>query len=134
MFYFQSPSSNYFNKIWYKNTYELFDIDDNDLMSHYINIGNKLNYNPSLYFNTEWYKKTYDIPDNINPLEHFCTPEKKNLKPRRKKKLFVFFNKLIIIIFLFKNFFQQTPNKKKICAAMKSNVVHHAQAPKKEDV
>jgi len=92
MFYFQSPSSNYFNKIWYKNTYELFDIDDNDLMSHYFNIGSKLNYNPSLYFNTVWYKNTYNIPDYINPLEHFCAQLAKknnNLKPNEQCKFFI---------------------------------------------
>lgn len=31
--YYQSPSQNFFNKIWYKETYKL-NIDDNNLLNH----------------------------------------------------------------------------------------------------
>lgn len=88
-FYYQSPSHQYFNKIWYRETYNL-DIDDDKLLKHYLTIGYKMNYNPSLYFNTKWYKDTYNIPENINPLEHFCNNLSiHNLKPNEKCKFFI---------------------------------------------
>jgi len=81
MFYYQSPTSNYFNESWYKNTYN---IKENGML-HYSTIGHKLNYNPSIYFNTEWYKTKYNI--NTNPLEHFCS--NKNTKPNELCKYFI---------------------------------------------
>ena len=88
-FYYQSPSRNYFNKIWYKENYNL-NIEDSKLLEHYCNIGHKMNYNPSLYFNTEWYKKTYKLSENINPIEHFCKNlNDLNLKPNEKCKFFI---------------------------------------------
>jgi hypothetical protein len=88
-FYFQSPSSNYFNKIWYKETYAL-NIPENKLLEHYCTIGYKENLNPSLYFNTKWYKETYKIPDNMNPLDHFCANNHKDyLKPNEKCRYYI---------------------------------------------
>lgn len=88
-YYFQSPSGNLFNKIWYKETYNL-NIEDNKLLDHYLTIGHILNYNPSLYFNTKWYRETYKLSKNINPLEHFCKNlNNLNLKPNEKCKFFI---------------------------------------------
>lgn len=88
-FYFQSPSGNLFNKVWYKETYNL-NIDEDKLGAHYFNVGYKMNYNPSLYFNTKWYKEKYNIPDQICPLVHFCeNVGKANLKPNEKCKYFI---------------------------------------------
>ena len=87
--YYQSPSGNYFNKIWYKRTYNL-NISDDKLFTHYCMFGYKENKNPSLYFNTEWYKRTYNIPNNMNPLEHFSkTNLINNVKPNEKCKNFI---------------------------------------------
>ena len=88
MFY-QSPTHNYFNKTWYKRTYNL-NIADDELLNHYCNIGYKENLNPSLYFNTKWYKERYNIPDNVNPLEHFTENLKRHtLCPNEKCKYFI---------------------------------------------
>jgi len=87
--YYQSPSGKFFNKIWYKRTYNL-NVPDNDLLKHYNTIGYKSNLNPSLYFNTKWYKETYKIPDNMNPLEHFYRCNKNhNIKPNEKCKFLI---------------------------------------------
>lgn len=86
-FYYQSPSGNYFNEIWYKNKYN---IDEENLLKHYCEIGHKLNYNPSLYFETEWYKKKYNLSNDTNPLEHFCNNNiNTNLKPNSKCNYFI---------------------------------------------
>jgi hypothetical protein len=92
MYYYQSPSGNYFNSIWYKNTYNLHYIDDNKLMEHYINIGYKENYNPSLYFNTQWYRQQYNLDNNICPLIHFCDNINNStiIKPNDKCEYYIF--------------------------------------------
>ena len=84
MFYYQSPTSNFYNEIWYKNTYNL---PGDNLLHHYCTIGHKLNYNPSLYFDTKWYKSNYNLDENTNPLEHFCSNI--NIKPNEKCKYFI---------------------------------------------
>ena len=73
MFIYQSPTNQYFNKIWYKNTYNLSHIKDEHLLNHYCTIGYKNLFNPSLYFDTEWYITTYNIPSHIDPLTHFIS-------------------------------------------------------------
>ena len=86
-FYYQSPSGNYFNEIWYKNKYN---IDEENLLKHYCEIGHKLNYNPSLYFETKWYKNKYNLSNDTNPLEHFCKNNTNiNLKPNSKCNYFI---------------------------------------------
>ena len=88
-FYFQSPSGNLFNKIWYKETYNL-NIPENELLNHYCTVGYKQNLNPSLYFNTKWYRETYLLPEDLNPLEHFCkNVNERNLRPNEKCKFFI---------------------------------------------
>lgn len=87
--YYQSPSYNYFNKTWYKRTYNL-DIPNEKLLEHYCTIGYIENKNPSLYFNTEWYKKTYNISNDVNPLDHFCKMNHiHNVKPNEKCKYYI---------------------------------------------
>jgi hypothetical protein len=66
----QSPVGKYFNCTFYKHTYKLKQSNADKLYQHYINIGYKLNYNPSLYFNTKWYREKYNIYDQC-PLLHF---------------------------------------------------------------
>ena len=73
MFIYQSPTNNYFNKTWYKNTYNLDNIKDDELLNYYCTVGYKLNHNPSLYLNTKWYINTYNVPENIDPLTHFIS-------------------------------------------------------------
>ena len=83
----QSPTYNFFNKIWYRNTYNIQNVSDDKLLEHYITTGYKLNYNPSLYFNTEWYRSEYKLEQDINPLVHF-TQNVRN-KPNEKCKYFL---------------------------------------------
>lgn len=87
--FFQSPINKYFNPIYYKKTYNL-DIDNKvALYNHYINVGSKLNYNPSIYFNTKWYKNQYNINDVTNPYEHFINNFNKGYKPNEKCKYLI---------------------------------------------
>ena len=73
MFYYLSPTGNFFNYIWYKKTYNIENlITQSELINHYCIEGYKLNYNPSIYFNTKWYREKYNLDINICPLEHFC--------------------------------------------------------------
>jgi len=88
MFFYQSPTGDYFNNVWYKNNYDLNHIPDNQLMTHYETIGAKLNYNPSLYFNTKWYKETYKLFNDENPIKHFLN-NVKTCRPNEKCKYLV---------------------------------------------
>ena len=85
--YHQSPTFNFFNKIWYKNTYNLQHVSDDNLLNHYVTAGYKSNYNPSLYFNTEWYRNEYKLDEHTCPLVHF-TQNLQN-KPNEKCKYFL---------------------------------------------
>lgn len=87
MFY-QSPTDTFFNKLWYKRTYNL-NIPDKMLSWHYHTQGHKQNLNPSLYFNTEWFRKTYNIPNHIDPLEYFMQHKSQNLKPNDKSQFYI---------------------------------------------
>ncbi len=92
-FIYQSPTNNYFNKKFYKNTYNLHDINENELINHYTSIGYKMNYNPSLYFNTKWYMETYKIKENMDPLTHFISNLKSSIfKPNELCTYFIRFN------------------------------------------
>jgi hypothetical protein len=82
--YHQSPTYNFFNKIWYKNTYNLHQVKDDELLTHYVTTGYKSNYNPSLYFNTEWYRTEYKLDENTNPLVHYT--QNLNNKPNENCK------------------------------------------------
>lgn len=88
-FYYQPYTSNFFNKKWYKNTYNL-NLKDDELLTHYSNIGHKKNFNPSLFFDTKWYKEQYKLNPNENPIEHFCkNVNNKNIKPNSKCKFYI---------------------------------------------
>ena len=80
----QSPINRYFNPLFYKKTYNLHNYTDKNLYNHYINIGSKLNYNPSLYFDTKWYREKYNINDVTNPLVHFQENMDKGFLPNNK--------------------------------------------------
>ena len=101
MFYYTSPISNFFNYIWYKQTYIIKDLNTpNDLIKHYILEGHLLDYNPSIYFNTKWYREKYNIDKNICPLEHFCNnnnkPSKINFLPNEKCDYFISSGNLLL--------------------------------------
>lgn len=84
MLFNQSPMNRYFNNLFYKKTYNLNNLTDKNLYNHYINIGSKLNYNPSLYFDTKWYREKYNINNVTNPLIHFQENMDKGFLPNEK--------------------------------------------------
>jgi hypothetical protein len=101
MFYYSSPTGNYFNYIWYKNTYNITNLTTQDeLIKHYILHGHKLDYNPSIYFNTKWYREKYNLNNNICPLEHFCyninIPDNIKYLPNEKCEYFISFSNLML--------------------------------------
>ena len=101
MFYYSSPTGNYFNYIWYKNTYNITNLTTQDeLIKHYILHGHKLDYNPSIYFNTKWYREKYNLNNNICPFEHFCyiinIPDNIKYLPNEKCEYFISFSNLML--------------------------------------
>ena len=63
-------NSPYFDKEWYENTYE---IHDEDLIAHYLNVGYLKGYNPGPDFSTfEYLVRNDDVKKmSINPLLHY---------------------------------------------------------------
>ena len=63
-------NSPFFDGDWYKSTY---DIDDIDLVEHYLNIGFVKGFNPGPDFSTfQYYECNLDVKDNaMNPLLHY---------------------------------------------------------------
>lgn len=86
---FQSPINKYFNHIYYKKTYNINLDNYKDLYNHYLNIGSKKNYNPSIYFNTNWYKNHYNINDVSNPYLHFIENISKGFRPNERCKYLI---------------------------------------------
>lgn len=61
-------NSSLFNSEWYSKMYH---INKEEAVSHYLNIGWKLGYDPSPYFSTEMYMKNNPDIIDYNPLLHF---------------------------------------------------------------
>ena len=65
-------NSEYFDREWYENTYDILD-EDKDPVNHYLHIGFKKRYNPSLKFSThEYFESNGDVKGVLeNPLVHY---------------------------------------------------------------
>ena len=65
-------NSSYFDKEWYESTYDILD-EDKDPVNHYLHIGYKKRYNPSMKFSThEYFECNNDVKRVLeNPLVHY---------------------------------------------------------------
>lgn len=61
--------SELFNAKWYRDTYNLDDTVD--AATHYLTIGSRLQYNPSLFFSELMYKRYYNLSNTDSSLLHF---------------------------------------------------------------
>lgn len=73
-----STSGQYFNEIWYRETYNY---TGPNALEYYSTVGHLLDHNPSIHFNTKWYRETYDTKEQC-PLTSFCNSlgKKSNFK------------------------------------------------------
>lgn len=84
MFYFVSPTGNYFNAHFYKNNYNIPLNSFEELLNHYVTIGHKMGYDPSLYFENDWYRNNYDLDIDTCPLVHFTQKKFGKFLPNSK--------------------------------------------------
>ena len=71
--------SKLFDKKWYVSTYPQVKEYKKSPLSHYLKVGYKLGYDPSILFSTRTYQKNYPhvYESNINPLVHYLQEGKK---------------------------------------------------------
>ncbi len=76
-------SSSLFDPIFYRREYNVSHVTDEDLLHHYVTIGEKQNYQPSFLFDPKWYKKNYELADDTGCLllHYFLTGEKLSWLP-----------------------------------------------------